>query len=133
MTPERLAKIKQLCDEATPGPWNSDEEAEYIFSDGDMVAEIRGIGAYLHTQNNAAFIAASREIVPELIAEVELLQAIRESQGNMISRLRKQVEYLKTQFEHVCPEITEMRGFLLRKKQRLALIDVDLEIIVRGK
>jgi len=80
ITPEQLAEWKRLADAATEGPWASveispeDKEwgaCEITAGDGYVSTMICGV-------DNAAFIAASRNAVPALIAEVERLTAERE-------------------------------------------------------
>ena len=66
MTDERLAEIQALCDAATLGEWNTDRpDGTYVVSD------TRFNVAMTRRAYDAAFIAQSRTIVPELIAEVE--------------------------------------------------------------
>lgn len=85
MTDERLAEIKALCDAAAPAPWK-------FVDKGNTVQRI-SINANGH---NAAFIAQSRTIVPELIAEVERLQA-------------KKAE-MQIDVENVCKRITQLQS-----------------------
>lgn len=75
MTDGELARLQELADAATAGPWTA-------------AATVDEYGQRLHTVdvlplttfgeielNDAAFIAASREAVPALIAEVRRLRA----------------------------------------------------------
>ena len=78
MTQQELDALKALADAATPGPWwiegyasmfgvfanNTDEQPETIC---DLPDDSR------YSQNNAAFIAATRAAMPALLAEVERL------------------------------------------------------------
>lgn len=82
MTPSRLAKIKALADAATEGPWGYtyDGSGDYTVGlakdpqgDGNTIASLYGP---VETGTDAAFIAASRTAVPELVAEVERLTAL---------------------------------------------------------
>lgn len=81
ITPERIARMKALCETATPGPWQHDLKhfgSGYIFGpDCAMVADrcencegirIRGTGARLPQRENAEFIAESRTFLPDLLA-----------------------------------------------------------------
>lgn len=67
MTPAERARLAALAEAATPGPWRADDQdhrTEVVSVDGVVVADLRD-----HTQgDDAAFIAASRAAVPELLA-----------------------------------------------------------------
>lgn len=80
MTAAELAALKALADAATPGPW---EAGEYnrVTADGRHILKCRdqydGVRLAIHDNANAdaAFIAAARDAVPELVAEVDRLRA----------------------------------------------------------
>jgi len=69
MTEEDLDKLEQLSTVATPGPWVADM-AGIRAPNHDSVAD-----AWSDNPHDAAFIAASREAIPALIAEVRRLRA----------------------------------------------------------
>ena len=108
MTDERLAELERLCAAATPGPWawgphNSDEEyppnlqgypTEPDIRDGggkDVPVfawpEVMYAGEYEGEYfidvelPDAAFIAAARAALPELLAEVRRLRAEQSERG----------------------------------------------------
>ncbi len=80
MTDDRLKEIEALVEAATPGPWETDSNET-----GVPCILIGGEPwwppwAYLTIPNHErkatiSFIARSREIVPELLAEVRRLRA----------------------------------------------------------
>lgn len=85
-----LEKLKKLCEAATPGPWKPDV---WIETDGngwratgphhedeasDEGSE-PGCPDEQAAQHDAAFIAAARTALPELIAEVERLRSVYEA------------------------------------------------------
>jgi predicted secreted protein len=81
-----LDAVRRLCDEATPGPWRAEPGSSGQQADGrpwpsTYVQPIDGNGVRqgsrfkVPTEADAAFIAAARELVPQLAAEVERLQA----------------------------------------------------------
>jgi hypothetical protein len=76
MTKEQLQGLKDLCSAATPGPWtiHPDEDCQYNDVYTIRNAKTYSIGEALNT--DAAFIAAARTALPELIAEVERLQSV---------------------------------------------------------
>ena len=90
MTPEQLDEIEKLANAATPGPWNMAEDffahnpaSSDVVVTGppghfDDVAVIRYQRNYDTRKGNAAFIAAAREDVPALLAEVRRLMALLE-------------------------------------------------------
>ena len=79
MTKKELENANALCEAATAGPWDS-EGTNYVFANvpggrpnGEGIAVF---GCYTNRKAtepyaDAAFTAASRELVPKLIAEVE--------------------------------------------------------------
>lgn len=86
-----LDKLKALCEAATPGPWATDVaprlagainatldglQRQVAHADGQaaMFDQRRGMETHEVMAANAAFIAAARTAVPELIAEVERLR-----------------------------------------------------------
>lgn len=74
VTPERLAEIRERVAKATAGPWETTGYVEdtdvacVIDRDCDTLAECPG--AFAECDENAAFIAAARQDVPDLLAEV---------------------------------------------------------------
>jgi hypothetical protein len=88
VTPERIAELKKLAEAATPGKWL--DWNEWVCLRGgfegpeEIVCTAHLIGEIDQDEKNAAFIAASRTAVPELIAEVERLQSgyLADENGN---------------------------------------------------
>lgn len=97
LTPERIAELRALCDKATPGPWAWTEAGDDGFIVGgacdaagaalaghvdieDLAEDVahrivaEGPGAVPVNLNDAAFIAASREALPTLLAALEQSQ-----------------------------------------------------------
>lgn len=93
LTAEQRAELKALADAATPGPWDSSVGLiRAIF--GDYAAPIAELRApYRHgvsivkgereQQANAKFIAAAREAIPAMLADLEEAEGKR-ANGNMI-------------------------------------------------
>ncbi|MDX2200452.1 MAG: hypothetical protein SF069_15970 [Phycisphaerae bacterium] len=83
VTEEELERLERLCDAATKGPWKSWLEGRdhwggshvIIDGEGDDI-ELSGTAA---TPANHDFIAAARQAVPRLIAEI---RALRQSKSN---------------------------------------------------
>lgn len=81
MTHERLAEIKARAEAATPGPWHVN--GPYASMDTPTILDDNGgiLGRTTHyawMRENAAFMAAARSDVPDLVAEVERLRAENE-------------------------------------------------------
>lgn len=104
MTPEQLAAIKERADRATEGPWDfrhfDEDDVSHIFSvapqymtDGESSLDV----AYSDTNgDNAAFIAHSRQDIPDLLAEVERLKEENEAQANTLAMWQQtQNEYVE--------------------------------------
>ena len=76
MTPERIAELTALCEKAAPGPWRVGPVDDTRVEDaaGNEVAQIDGDynqpDTWPQMEANAAFIAAARTALPELLAEV---------------------------------------------------------------
>jgi predicted phage gp36 major capsid-like protein len=88
VTPERIAKLRALCEAATPGPWErldldgapTPRVGYRIVSGGIERSHIAA-----ESRKDAALIAAARSALPEALAEIERLtkerdEAIRERQ-----------------------------------------------------
>lgn len=92
LTPEREQEIRTREQAATPGPWESDGAEIYGTLGGILMLDL-WVGETLDVEDqersnaDAAFIAAARSAVPELLAEVD--------------RLRTRVAELEAQAEKV--------------------------------
>lgn len=95
MTPERLAELRRLADAATPGPWaweatsqqdnswcvgttDPPHEGEVVTDDDTVVVDWVAESGNAERLADAAFLAASRTAVPDLLDEVERLRAERD-------------------------------------------------------
>ena len=78
MSEEEIMEIEQRCDASTPGPWKSYIEGRDHTS-GDSVITTAGDDIYLSgaTLADQDFIAAARQDVPRLIAEIRRLASLR--------------------------------------------------------
>lgn len=101
MTDERLSEIAARAEKATPGPWELDKHyqcfiwgphMQMVADDGmdeaGTLTRMRGVGANLPLKQNGEFIAASRQDIPELLAEVKRLRKalkiiLRDSQSRI--------------------------------------------------
>ena len=82
MTDAELQAIKERADAATAGPWHYDSYSTVFLADAEAIC-------YVPDQprsKNATFIAAAREDVPALVAEVERLRVeAKELNGKLIA------------------------------------------------
>jgi hypothetical protein len=70
-----ITEARELCEKATPGPWEAGGYGAVCLKSGFKLGNIEGTG-------NAAFIARSRTLIPELCDALEKANA-------EIERLRK--------------------------------------------
>lgn len=78
VTAEELAEWRRLCDAATPGPWEVKATVfnSRVVSPSGVVVGDWGMASYLSDVDNGKFIAASRQAMPRLLAEVERLRGL---------------------------------------------------------
>ena len=101
MTAEHLEQWRALADAATPGPWlpshNVDAPSDGNWEPDNPEREGRGegptlVGTYRDVkawaEADAAFIAAARDAVPALLAEVDRLRAELNTATAAIANLR---------------------------------------------
>jgi hypothetical protein len=76
MDAEKLAELRQLHEDAMPGTWVDvpDESFDRCVKSGDYYVATCHFGAF-NVNANARLIAAARNALPELLAEIERLQA----------------------------------------------------------
>lgn len=76
-----LDELQRLCDAATPGPWEYDDDAQALSY--DILGHLAGWVCAVHElplegactrERNAAFIGAARDALPKLIARVRQLE-----------------------------------------------------------
>lgn len=101
-TPDR---IRALCDGATPGPWTVDGEAPlviYVWSPWRIICA-------RPSDADAAFIAASREIVPQLLARVQALTDEHTRMRIMLHELTRLTDWMNEGYT-----IEQFRAFIDR-------------------
>lgn len=80
ITPERLKEIEQLAEAATKGPWFSRESRRNpnlrVICTNNRSERLALTNGDELGRNNSRLIAASREIIHELIAEVRRLREV---------------------------------------------------------
>ncbi len=117
-----LQAIKALADAATPGPWEEvAESGEWWITgpdieNGFVINTTRGI-----TQANADFIAAAREAVPALLAEVERLTAEVGEMDALADEMTSRIEYMGTDLSVAKSQRDEAR----REVERLTALLSD--------
>ena len=77
ITDARLDELRSLADAATPEPWGCVNDSLSVKARGVTAVIVRRGGGWVWEQQekNSQFIAAARDAVPELIAEVRRLLA----------------------------------------------------------
>lgn len=83
-----IAQARSLCEKATPGPWRTRETADYseIFDEHSWGKALSPLALVGSNTDDAAFIAASRTLVPALAdalenkqREIDTLRTAKES------------------------------------------------------
>lgn len=83
-----LEQIRELCERATPGPWHPASVAAWnVLDDAGCRVAFCEL-TFQISAGDAAFIAASREIIPQLLAEVERLTKWVDDAGTALSVAR---------------------------------------------
>ena len=109
LTPEHLATLRAVAGKATPEQWVACPENEFIFAGGDMVAEVRGIGAMLNTERNAAHIAAFDP--PTALTLLDEVERLREMLGEVVETWGPEAEehYVSCSYDQVDCEVADRR------------------------
>ena len=107
----RIKALKALCKKATPAPWEDKREPSltedgeelrryyHIESKKGTICELfynedwEAMGCYDNDAVDAAFIAAARQAVPDLLAEVERLRAENKRLEKAANWLANMLEY----------------------------------------
>ncbi len=83
LTDERLVELEALAEVATPGPWSrtfGPREPSRVWASDDDAEPLAVLGGYVEGTDSVAdaeFIAAAREALPALLAEVREHRAFR--------------------------------------------------------
>lgn len=136
ITPDLLARWKDLAAKATAGPWD-DDQGGVQRPDKDELLEWDGDGPCSMNQDDAAFIAEARTAVPALIAEVESLQreyeqlapllgkaiTLSEENGRLateVERLRAELANAQRVIEEHMPPLCHARAAAIEECAKLA-------------
>ena len=112
MTPAERARLAALAEAATPGPWEAVHEhaGHHVALVGDL--SIIGSDAAESSADNidAAFIAASRAAVPELLAALADAEAERDRLRERVKLAEAWLEAEDTAYrKHIDPDRRAMR------------------------
>lgn len=120
MSEQRLAEILARVEAAAPGPWESDGAEFYGTLAGVLmidlwVGETLDIDDLPQSEANAAFVAAARTDVPELVAEVQRLREERHSTNEALSDAAEQLRVQRDRIAEleaaaVCPSVARLHG-----------------------
>lgn len=92
MTPEELSRLRELCEKATPGPWEAhvatrfkgiEQERGVIGPNGENVI-CWVVDEFEQSTENDEFIAAARTALPQLLDEVDQLREVLDSAVHFI-------------------------------------------------
>lgn len=104
VTDEQIAEWRRLSDAATSGPWRATSDGDWV---GYVIAAKRRttIAICEASEVDMDFIAAAREAVPALLAEIERLRAATRDREAVILLT---IEFLRKS-AHECMEAHEKR------------------------
>jgi hypothetical protein len=84
-----LAKLRALCAAASPAPWRNGADPSHF--DAPEVTDDKTFSYYITTDADAAFVAAARSALPQLLDEVERLRESTECLEGARSDLARQL------------------------------------------
>lgn len=110
MTPEQIAELKELCQKATPGPWDIDEGdgTIYFFDEHSNAIPIYEE----NRKNNITICAAARTALPELIAALEELDKRLDKSLDDFLAQKKYAHELESRIERLQLNIAELREWI---------------------
>lgn len=97
ITPEEIARLRELEKKATPGPWKYSRPFEWIESNKhQIIAQTWGKleTPFVNDVNNSALIIAARNALPDLLDEIERLRHELVETGAILAISRKGVRDL---------------------------------------
>jgi hypothetical protein len=121
---DRLAEIQKRADAATSGPWCTDsweiyQGAEYVPGISEWIGETcRGATTMEQDRADAAFVAAARDDVPFLLAEV--------------AELRDQLATSERQNAEMSQQLTAIRHLHKDSPMGPCPVCVDADALARG-
>ena len=117
---DKRARLRALCETATPGPWDAiyDEDAgEWMVRTGHADVAVLtwqqaldALGLSPMTMRTAAFVAASRTAIPALLDDSERLDAAereRDEARAEVERLRRELAEARLDERWSCAELAE--------------------------
>lgn len=121
----RIAELKALLANATPGPWSFDHDWHRIPTilgpDKKHVADIDKSRPSVERKANASLVEAARNTLPALLARIEQMQATIERLGteqsdgaNYNTELFVEIEHLRATVAAQSERIERMEGALRR-------------------
>lgn len=151
MNKHELIKAKEICDNATPGPWETNDsrysvftpanhEVESVFNHGTKAHTDIVCNAHIqhaeskHNKGNMEFIAASRTLVPSLLDLVEKQRKTIEFLDMIIGLLLKKENCTPKPLTHNDPKFLfgfhadkNKAGNTLNKPEKLTGAHMDKE------
>jgi len=108
-----ITEARELCERATPGPWRTKDRGAYIeIHDNNTWA--KALSPFAHVEgdesDNAAFIARSRTLIPELCDALEKANAEMERLHNLLAEAQESEKKAIMALCEACYFLNEERG-----------------------
>jgi hypothetical protein len=128
MSPLDVAELERLEKEATPGPWKRDKDLDVVTVARDERGKHRLVaGSYSCFPDDAdsAFIAASRNALPELIAALKIaVEALKKLEGwEMVFRLEAPMSFPSGVRKQVSERVSSPASEALTEIRKLVSIE----------
>jgi len=129
---DKIALLKKLHGESSPGDWSVHATSEYWIKDGND--EVIGyLGGHHNLVNNGEFIAAAHNLLPEILDECELWKNRAEAAVQLANEYQAEEGLLKAEIERMASALRDLKDHSVKQQgeiERLrALVDEILPVV----
>lgn len=131
LTDADVAAIRARAEAATPGPWATDANCDFVgsFATNQHICETAGHGAFAH---DMIFIAACRKDIPALLSDRDALLAERDSWRRVAERLEREKLDALARAETAERQSVELRK-LVSNRTKLAIANTERAVIAEAR